>query len=93
MEVTVGDFSCNGGSGSIPLDRAAVACTGVPCYDAEANSADSSMGQGSGIMVAAAAPKGEDAGVSDVDDDSSDGGEAHEELSAWLHNTEDWWTL
>lgn len=28
----------------------------------------------------------------DVDDDSSDGGAAHEEISAWLHSTADWWT-
>lgn len=30
-------------------------------------------------------------GASD-NDDSSDGGAAHEDISAWLHSTEDWWT-
>lgn len=27
----------------------------------------------------------------DVDDDSSDGGAAQEDISAWLHSTDDWW--
>lgn len=26
------------------------------------------------------------------DDDSSDGGAAHEDISLWLHSTQDWWT-
>lgn len=27
----------------------------------------------------------------EVDEDSSDGGAAYEEISAWLHSTDDWW--
>lgn len=31
-------------------------------------------------------------GGGDSDGESSDGGAAHEEISAWLHSTDDWWT-
>lgn len=60
--------------------------SGAPGYDAAVSTASCGAAGESGTLEASAAGRG------DVDDDSSDGGAAHEEISAWLHSTEDWWT-
>lgn len=63
-------------------------CREAPGYDTAVNAvagcgpdANSDGGDGNAVLT----------GDGDLDDDSSDGGAAHEEISAWLHSTEDWW--
>ncbi|CAM9501101.1 unnamed protein product [Ectocarpus sp. 12 AP-2014] len=62
----------------------------APGFDAAVRASAASSDGNAGVEVAAVA------GAIDVGDDdkssSSDGGAAHEDLSAWLHSTHDWWT-
>ncbi|CAM9987806.1 unnamed protein product, partial [Pylaiella littoralis] len=53
-----------------------------------------SEGKGGAFAAGSTAAKGIGSGVEvpDEDDNSSDGGAAQEDLSAWLHSTDDWWT-
>lgn len=69
-----------------PLGRALQGGKGAPGYDAAVSTAGCGVAGESGEVEAFSS------GVGDVDDDSSDGGAAHEEISAWLHSTADWWT-
>lgn len=61
----------------------------APGFDAAVRASAASSGGNIGAEVADATHVGDDY---DDKSSSSDGGAAHEDLSAWLHSTHDWWT-
>lgn len=73
----------NGGQGGAPGYDAAVGCD-VDC--ARGDEVETAV-----VSAAMSVEVSAGVGAGDIDDDSSDGGAAHEEISAWLHSTEDWW--
>lgn len=70
---------------------AAVSADSAP-FTAAAGGGAGDKADGKGATVAAMAESSAGAEYDGIDDNSSDGGDAHEELSAWLHGTADWWT-
>ncbi|CAM9838396.1 unnamed protein product [Ectocarpus fasciculatus] len=64
----------------------------APGFDAAVRASAASSGGNVGVEAAAAAVADAIDAVDDDKSSSSDGCAAHEDLSAWLHSTHDWWT-
>lgn len=99
------DVAADGGRGDYPSTCSSIASVdamttptmgsskAAPRFDAAVPCSPSSSP--TGIVVQAGGAHDErrrGVGGGDSDGESSDGGAAHEEISAWLHSTDDWWT-
>lgn len=77
---------------SILLYRLSQSGNEAPGYDAAVNSTNGRSNDESATVNDEGVGGISGAGGGEVDEDSSDGGAAHEEISTWLHSTQDWWT-